>query len=195
LRDPSTALSNYERFIDFSNDPMRNYEVQKRVANIYFEQQRDAKRAIDSYRKLLESNPKSLEADFFKFRVALSYYHLNDFDSARKEYQNLVEQYPKSQWTAKAKFEIGNTYFMEGRYPVAVVALKQMIRNHPQSEYAVEGQFLMAHCFTQMGKLENAMRIYLGLRKIYTSEELLELRIKDVRKKIKKQNSIRKKRR
>ena len=70
LKDTKGALFNYEEFILRSPDSMRAYEVQKRIAGIYYERVQNRERAIVEYQKLLLSNPKSLEADFFQFQIS-----------------------------------------------------------------------------------------------------------------------------
>ena len=72
LRDYDSAIFNYQEFIRLSQDRVSIYEVQKRIAGIYFEQYRDPDKAIAAYKKLLTLSPDSLEADLFQFRIAQS---------------------------------------------------------------------------------------------------------------------------
>ncbi len=134
LRDWEGALFSYQEFIRLSQDKMAVYEVQKRVANIYFEQHRNPEKAISAYRKLASLSPDSLEGDLFQFRIAQAYFRQNNFEQARIEFQHLIDQYKKSQYVAHSRFEIGNAYYMDGKYDIAEEALKEVERRHPQSE-------------------------------------------------------------
>ena len=140
-RDFDGALFNYSEFIRLSKDPVSIYEVQKRIANLYYEEYQDSTKAIAAYRKLISFNPDSLEMDLFQFRIAQSYFHQNNLDQARQEFQQLLERFPKSQFAAQARFEIGNSYYMEGRYDVAVEALNRWCGIIPRAKYLSRRSF------------------------------------------------------
>ena len=183
------ALASYNAFTRLSKDTVSVYEVQKRVANIYFDHQSDTDKTIAAYRKLLELNPDSLEADFFQFRLAQAYFQKNEFQLARDEYQSLLDKFPKSSYIARVRFEIGNTYFMEGKNEVAIEALKQVVRNHPQSEYATEAEFQMAECYERMDKPALAIQTFEGIKGRYPASQALDMRIENIRKKLSKTTS------
>ncbi len=185
LKDYEGALFNYQEFIRLSQDKVSVYEVQKRIASLYFEQLHDADKTIAAYKKLLVFSPDSLEADVFQFRIAQSYFQQNNFEQARQEYQVILDKYPKSQLTARARYEIGNSYYMDGKYDIAIEALKQVLRHNPQSEWATEAQFLMAECLDRQDKLQAALQTYENIQGRYSSPEILNMRIDDVRKRLK----------
>ena len=184
LKDFEGAVFNYQEFIRLSQDRVSVYEVQKRIANLYFDQYRESEKAVAAYKKLISFNPESLELDFFQFRVAESFFRQNNFDQSRLEYQQLLERFPRSQYSARARFEIGNTYYMESKYDVAIEAWKQVIRHHSQSEFATEAQFMMAQCLEQQGKLQNALQVYENITGRYSSPEILKLRITELKKRL-----------
>ena len=185
MKDIEGALFNYQEFIRLSQDRVAIYEVQKRIANLYFEQLRDSERAIGAYKRLISFSQDSLETDFFQYRIAQSYFRQNNFDQARYEYQQLMEKFPKSQYLARARFEVGNTYYMQAKYDIAIEALKQVLRYHPQSEFATEAQFLMGECYEQQEKLQNALQIYENIVGKYPSADVLNYRISELRKRLK----------
>lgn len=184
-KDMDGSLLNYQEFIRLSQDNVAIYEVQKRIANIYFEQTHDPEKAIAAYKKLISFSPDSLEIDFFQFRIAQGYFHKNNFEQARLEYQTLLDRFPKSQYNARARFEIGNAYYMEGKYDIAIEALKQVLRNHPQSEYSVEAQFVMAQCYEHQEKHQTALQMYENIHGRYSSPDVLEIRLREVKKRLK----------
>lgn len=185
LRDFENAVFNYQEFIRLSGDPVSVYEVQKRIAGLYFEHSQDPRKATSAYRKLLTMNPDSLEADLFQFRIAQVFFRLNEFEAARQEFQRLIDGFPKSSLVARARFEIGNSYYMEGKYDVAVEALKQVTRLHPQSEQASEASFLMAQSMEHQERLPAALGVYESLRGRYSSPDILNLRISQLKRRLK----------
>lgn len=186
-KDYSGAVFNYQEAIRLSQDPVAIYEIQKRVANIFFEEGKDPDKAIAAYRKLMSFNPNSLELDFFQFRTAEAFFRQNNFEQARTEYQQLVEKFPKSQYVQKSRFEIGNTYYMEGKYDIALEAFKQVVRHHPQSEFAVEAEFLMAQCYEQTNKLAAALQLYDSIKSRYSNSKIVQFRLEELKKRIKKE--------
>lgn len=186
-KDYPGAIFNYQEAIRLSQDPVSVYEIQKRVANIFFEQSKDPDKAVSAYRKLISFNSESLETDFFQFRIAEAFFRQNNFDQARIEYQQLVEKFPKSQYVQKSRFEIGNTYYMEGKYDIALEAFKQVGRYHPQSEYAIEAEFLIAQCLEQTNKLETALQIYENIKTRYSNPKIVDFRIDQLKKRIRKE--------
>lgn len=184
LKNYDGALLSYLEFMKYNHDSVSRYEVQKRIANLYFSHLLDAEQARSSYEKLLDMSPESLEADQFYFRLGQSNFRLNDFASARKRLQELTDKFPQSPLIARARYDIGNAYFMEGKYAIAIEALKQVLREHPNSQYAIEAQFLMAQCFEHSGKLDRALALYEEIQPQYPVREVLSIRIDDVKKRI-----------
>lgn len=185
LQDFEGALLSYLEFVKYSSDQVSVYEVLKRIANIYFQHVLDLDKAVETYQKLLSLSPDSLEADFFLFQSAQAYFRLNKFELARTQYQTLTEKFPKSQYAARARYAVGNSYFMEGRYDVALEALKQVLRQHEDSDYAIEARFLMAQCLEHQQKYQNALEIYRSLQNRYPVPAVLELRMKELAKRVK----------
>jgi tetratricopeptide (TPR) repeat protein len=185
LKDLDGALFNYQEFIRLSQDRVSIYEVQKRIANIYFDELRQPDKAIAAYKKLIDFSPDSLEVDYFQFRIAQSYFQQNNFEQSRLEFQQLLENFPKSQYVARARFGIGNAYYMDSKYEIAVEAFKQVLRLNPQSEWATEAQFLMAECLEREEKLQDALQIYQNIQGRYPSPEALNLRIQELKKRLK----------
>ena len=186
LRDYEASVYSYQEYLRLAQDPVGKYEVQKRVANVYFEHTQEPEKAMEAYRRLLELKIDSLERDQFYFRIARSHFLQNNFEEARSEYQNLLTQFPRSQLIPKTRFEIGNTYFMEGKYRLAIEAFKQVLRNHPQHPHAIEAQFWIAQSFEQLGELDQARENYKQLRIKYPTPEVVEKRLADLEKRIKK---------
>lgn len=187
LKDYDAALFNFNEFVRLSQDKVAVYEVLKRIANIYFDQNKENDKAISSYKKLLDLSPDSLEVDLFQFRIAQSYFRANNFDQARLEYNDLIRKFPKSQFVARSRFEIGNTYYMEAKYDIAQEALKQVMRYHPQSEFAVEAEFLLGQCLEQQNKLPAALISYESVLEKYPSKNIIQFRIEAIKKRIKKE--------
>ena len=191
MQDNRGALLNYQEYIKRTPDPVSQYEVKKRIANIYYSKTGEIEKAIEVYEDLVKSHGDSLEADFLLYRIGMAKFRTNDFEGARIAYQRLLERFPKSHYVPQTRFEIGNTYYMESKYLVAIAALRQVLRHHPQSTYATEAQFLLGECYEQQGDVQSAVEVYEGLEGRYRPKEILQARIKSARKKLKKKRRYR----
>lgn len=184
LKDYEGAILSYQEFIKQSRDSLSVYEVQKRVAALYFDTAKDPEKAVELYRKLQTSNPTSLEADFFQFRIAEAYFRKNNFEQARIEFESLMEKYPKSQYVARTRYQIGNSYYMEGKYEKAIEVLRHAIRQHAQSEFTVDAQFRLAECLEHMNEYKEAIQIYEAIQDRYPAKEVVSYRITEAKKRV-----------
>lgn len=180
LRDYEAALLSYKEYLRLNKNLVGSYEVQKRVANIYFDYTQSFNQAIAAYKRLLDSQRDSLEKDFFHYRVGRSCFLQNNFAQAKAEYELLIEQYPKSQLVPKARFEIGNSYFIEGKYALAIEAFKQVLRFHAQNPQAIEAQFWIAQSYEQIGSVKEARNHYEQLRLKYPTPEVIEKHLREL---------------
>ena len=186
IRDYEAALNSYKEYLTIAKDYVGLYEVQKRVANIYFDHFQDPEKAILTYRRLLELQPDSLEKDQFQYRVGRSYFLQNNFSDSRSAYQELVDGMSRSELVPKARFEIGNTYFMEGKFDLAVEVFKQVLRFHAQHPQAIEAQFWIAQSYEQLGDLKQAQLYYEQLRLKYPTPGVIEKRLTDLKARVKR---------
>lgn len=187
LRDYDRAIFNYEEFIRLSTDHVSIYEVQKRIAGIYFDDLKNAEKSIAAYKKLIELSPDSLEQDLFQFRIGLNNFRMNNFPQARAEYQKLLDRFPKSQFASKARFEIGKSYYMEGNYETAIEAFKYSVRNDPNTAISDEARYYLAQCLEQLEKFSEAEVLYQSLLNSYPQPEVIKIRLEAVKKRIAKQ--------
>lgn len=83
------------------------------------------------YKKALEKNPKSKEA---QFNLGNSYYKQQRFDEAMREYGNadITMKSPKEH--AEIYYNIGNSLYRTNKFQEAVEAYKQSLRLNPNDE-------------------------------------------------------------
>lgn len=187
LKDFDGALFSYEEYVRQSKDIVEVTEVQKRIAEIYFQYLQDYEKSIVSYRKLLSLQSSGQGGDYFQFKIAQCFFNQNKFDQSRIEFQILIEKYPKTHFASKARFGIANTFYLEEKYKVAIEAFKNVIRLHPQSEEAVESEFYLAQCWEHLSKFASAVQVYESLLKRYPSHKIIQMRLNELKKRSKQQ--------
>ena len=83
------------------------------------------------YKKALEKNPKSKEA---QFNLGNSYYKQQRFDEAMREYGNSGGSMKSPEDRAEAYYNTGNSFYQSNKYQEAVDAYKQSLRLNPNDE-------------------------------------------------------------
>ena len=83
------------------------------------------------YKKALEKNPKSKEA---QFNLGNSYYKQQRFDEAMREYSNSSVPMKSQEERATTYYNIGNSLYQSNKYQEAVNAYKQSLRLNPNDE-------------------------------------------------------------
>jgi tetratricopeptide (TPR) repeat protein len=83
------------------------------------------------YKKALEKNPKSKEA---QFNLGNSYYKQQRYDEAMKEYGNSGASMASPEERASTYYNAGNSLYQSNKYQEAINAYKQSLRLKPDDE-------------------------------------------------------------
>ncbi|MCX6122853.1 MAG: VWA domain-containing protein [Ignavibacteriales bacterium] len=83
------------------------------------------------YKKALEKNPKSKEA---QFNLGNSYYKQQRFDEAMREYGNSGVSMKSPEERAAMYYNTGNSFYQSNKYQEAINAYKQSLRLNPNDE-------------------------------------------------------------
>ena len=83
------------------------------------------------YKKALEKNPKSKEA---QFNLGNSYYKQQRFDEAMREYGNSGASLHSPEERAQSYYNTGNALYQSNKYQDAINAYKQSLRLNPNDE-------------------------------------------------------------
>ncbi len=83
------------------------------------------------YKKALEKNPKSKEA---QFNLGNSYYKQQRFDEALREYGNTGAAVKSPEERAVAYYNVGNSLYSSNKFREAVEAYKQSLKLNPNDD-------------------------------------------------------------
>jgi tetratricopeptide (TPR) repeat protein len=83
------------------------------------------------YKKALEKNPRSKEA---QFNLGNSYYKQQQFDEALREYGNSGVSMKSPEERAATYYNVGNSLYQSNKYQDAINAYKQSLRLNPNDE-------------------------------------------------------------
>ena len=156
-------------------------------ASTFFEQ-KNYKRAISEFNKLVKYYPNSQHAPIAQYYIGRSFEDLEDSFRAFIEYQKVIEGYPHAKNREEIimrQYKIGVLFF-EGKkakllglavLPAsdkAIEIFEQIIINSPYGEYADKAQFKMGESFKNTNRFAEAVITFQRLVVSYPSCDLAE---------------------
>lgn len=160
-------------------------KAQTRIAEIYKNRQRDYKRAVAEYRKLLDMSAQG--ADRVQYEIADTLFRLEAYQEAAVAFERLTASYPESPLLAEAHYRLGTVYSLLGNNGKAVETFRDLAANWPQSPYALEALFSLATALEEKDDLNQALAILQSLEGRYGNAEALTKKIEQVKNRKNKQ--------
>jgi len=117
------------------NGVLLTAEVQLRIADAFMDEG-EYYRAITEYKKFLIIFPQSEKGDYAIFKIGMSYYHGEEYESSTRALAALREKYPESSYAAQAHYFEGLGYWKLKQYQTAKTAMAALAASYPDSEYA-----------------------------------------------------------
>jgi outer membrane protein assembly factor BamD len=83
----------------------------------------------------------------YKYKKAMEYYGLGEFNRANTLFQDLVFVYRGTSKGDELFYHYAKSLFEQNDYTLAGHYFKSIIDQHPRSKYAEESQFMIGYCF------------------------------------------------
>jgi len=134
------------------NETARVSEVLRHFnQGVHFYNQRETSKAIQAYQKVLEVDPKYIEAHN---NLGILYQEMGDWEKARKAYQSALEINPHYE---KALINLGILHYLQGHYEDSVDVFQRALAVNPQN---VEGHINLGVLFKKRGQLDQSMESF-----------------------------------
>lgn len=186
LQDVPQAIRYYQTLLVQYPGSRFSAETQENLAALFEEDKGTRHRALQIYQQLLLNKKLSERRDEFHFKISLLNLRMGRLDQARFEFRTLMEKYPRSTHIPKTYYLVGYSYFLEKRFPLALVAFNQVVKDFPGTQTAIQAQYFVADTLEELGNLKEALRTFRALKGKYSSDKILEKRIKSLRSRMKK---------
>jgi len=139
-----------------------------RIGQIYQKQLKLPTRAIESYRKYIETYPGEANVKGTYFRIAQLYARQKDFSQAIKECQFLLNKYPKdNKLSPSAQLAIGAFYEEEGKWDRALPEYRKVLSDFPGTFSALQVPLQIARYYQTQKKTGEAKKAYGEARAYY----------------------------
>ncbi len=184
LNDPRKALQYYHHLVLALDDPKKQLQVQKRLAELYFQKLVDYENAIIEYNKLLDLTESQEERLEYHFQLAKAYFYLNQFFQARVEVEEIEKAGVKGDRLFEALLLKGNIYLASKNTAAAIAVYKSLLEQFPQR--AQEEQILLnlALCYEEEKDFKSAIAVLERLKTTYSAPQFIEVRIRKLQERI-----------
>ena len=182
MSDYEAAAGFYQHIVVFSDRPKERKFAQKRLARLYFDKKQDFKSAIMAYHELLNLDLSNREKIQIKFRIAKSYFYLNQFEQAIIETEEALDLKPSSAVRFDLALFRGNVLLTLKRLDEAIQQYKTLLETEPKRSREENVALNLAVCFEEQNNFEAAIEVLQEMKEDYPQPEFVELKIQRLKK-------------
>lgn len=158
--------------------------AQQEIGEIYKYRLQDYARAISTYQRLMDAAPA--DGDRYQYEIADSYFLLGNYEQSRIEFEQLLKRWPQTPRNAEVRLRIGRLYRLEGKDAKAEAVFRRLLTERPDEPSSLEAQLALAGLYEDRGELHQALKLLKELNGRYQPQDLLQQRIEQVRRRLKK---------
>jgi len=156
-----------------------------------FSSRKEYRKAIADYAWLLENGPPE-KNDLYRYNIAMEYIKMNDFRQARIELEELLKNIPSTPLAPQVYYQIATTHYLEGNLEEAVKGYDTVISKFPDNPICIEARLGKATALEEAGSLTEALALLEELKDEYSNTDVVKIRIKSTRERLKKEPRLRK---
>lgn len=164
------------------------FNSHKYLADIYENSLLDYDKAIIEYQRLIDIYHTLQYDDENQSRIAYCYFKKGNYYQAIIEFDNLIERYPLSKLIEDAYYQRSNIYYIMGDCDKAKEGYNKILERFPDSQYIMDAKLGIAECLDEEGFLSEALELLKELEDIYTDKELIRIKIRGVKKRIRRKH-------
>ena len=186
LNDSEQAISYFQEVMELNKNSKFGLSAQQYIAEIMEFTFKEYDQAIIEYQKLINMTDKPKANAAHQFRIASIYIKKQNYEQALAEFEVLSEKFPGSTLAERAQSKILETLYTLNRCSEVPKHYKDFIDSYPTSKYLSEMKFVVASCLEEKGMLKEAYDEFKSLKTDYTYPALLEMKLENIEKRIKK---------
>lgn len=175
------ALNYFQKIVEISINPIWSVKSYEKMGRIYFHFLKDYAKSAEVYQILVQFKPKLSQNDFYEYRLALSYLHLNRYDESRKILSQIIIN-KRHKYNKRAYFYLGLTYYYEQEYLMSIQIWKKYLQLENRRDWVNETKFLMANSYETIEKLKESYELYYSLQNIYSDSNIIDKRLQSIYK-------------
>jgi tetratricopeptide (TPR) repeat protein len=179
IGDQDKSLRYFNEIKQITANPVWLVKVEEKLGEIYFDFLKDYKNAIHSYKSLVNFNPKLSKADYYDFRLALSYLNNLQYEKALEHFDLIIKN-PNHEYYLRSLYHAGLVHYLNRNYQKATELFREFIKRESRRDKTVQARFLLASSYESVEDLQRAYSIYYSLLSEYPNTEVVRERLKSI---------------
>ena len=181
LQNYPKAIEAYQDVSKYHADLTYAAEALYRSGLVYAEQLSTPNEAIQSYKKVIETHPNTLQAMMANFQLGELYRSLHRYNEALQAYETTIG-YPerdrylaggyKDSFADRAQFRIGRVHYDDRRYSEARFTFEEFIQNRTQSPRLAAAYIYLAAVCENQGEPAQAAYFYERVEELITDNPM-----------------------
>lgn len=186
-KQPKEAISFFRKAVSEGNLTKYGEKAQKQIADIYYKELKEYKKAIPELQLLVDRFPGSARAAESQYQIGQCYMAIGEYEQARIEYSVLLDRYGVNEYRDEAAYRACITYVREGDFERAKKEYETFIALYRDSPLTVNAQLGLASILEELGETEEALNLLASLEESYPNKEIILRKVDSLLKKKKAQ--------
>lgn len=182
-KQPKEALVFFRRAVSQGDITSYCEKAQETIADIYYTDLRDYKKAIVEFQKLIDKFPGSRLLAEAQYQIGQCYMAMGEYEQAQIEYSTLLDRYGTSEYRDAAAYSICVVYFRQGNFKQARKEFENFIALYSDSPLATNAKLGLADTLEEMGETEEAISVLGSVEKDYPNKEMIFRKVDNLLKK------------
>ncbi len=176
LEDYKKSLVHFNKIVSDSNEPLWQVKSLEKIAAIHYDNLQNYKLSKSYYFELMNFVPKLEKQSFYKFRYALSIFHLNEYSNAIKIFKDLSQEEENDE-AIQSYYYLGLSYYYKEDWAKANKNWFEYLKREKRKDRIVKTKFLIANAYESSEKLKEAYNIYYSILGEYPNPEVIRSRL------------------
>ncbi len=159
LGDSLQAVNSLNKLLQRDPTPFYEFRARMLLARIYQNEYGDCQRAVEQYRRVLDSFGELDQWGEACFRLAECYYLLNDIPKAIEHYQSVIKKGGNQQWVERAYLRLGSCLRLRGDLEGAIQAYRNLLTRGVTKETEPFAKINLAECLEDKGDYKGALEV------------------------------------
>jgi len=158
-------------------------KAQKEIAEIFFSDLKQYRKAIPEYQLLIDKFPASRLNAEAQYRIGECYMELADYAQARIEFAVVLDRYSDSTLRSAAAYGVALSYLREGDLREARRRLENFVAFYAESPQVLNARLSLADALEGLGEIDEALQVLTALERDYPNREVILRKVDSLLKK------------
>lgn len=181
LNNFDKSIEHFNQIVLESNEPKWQVDALEKIANIYFSDMKNFKKASEIYLKLKNFYPTLDKQSLYSFRYAESILSTGEYTNAIKLFEKIIEN-EKNEFAVRSYYNIGLAFFYTKKYEEALSYWFEYLKREKRTDRVIQTKFLIANAYESSENLKKAYNVYYSILGEYPNADVIKNRLESLYK-------------